>query len=90
VAEVTIYITTAHSSRGRQRFAEWVGDPGWLSVPPIGGYWAHCDEWTGETFTRVWWNGPGVGPAHTVEVEVSTDVFDHLVAVHGFLFGETT
>lgn len=80
-------MTPNGSGSSRRRRATWTGDPGWLSMPPEGANWAHCGEWTGETFRRVWWNGPGGEHAHDIEVEVTVEVLDHLIAEHGFVGG---
>jgi hypothetical protein len=34
---------------------------------------------------QVWWHGPGSEIAHEIEALVDSDLFDHLIAEHGFV-----
>lgn len=76
------------------RTVEWIGDPQWPGIPPVGAVWFHCGEWAGEHVANVHWAAPPPkDTGATVHIEILVggqpdeleELFEHLVQEHGFV-----
>lgn len=89
MADVSIYafLDRRHDVLGYEgpRSVVWHGQVDWPGAPRPGDTWFHCGDWTGEDVDRSSFQGPEDGKTRFImEVRVTPEVLEHLLAEHGF------